>query len=64
MFSYGIVYPKNFDNLDLKNLDKYLPKLESGLKKSVDKLMKRNKYGELESVRQLHKFTALGYYKL
>lgn len=48
MFSYGLIYPYNLDHIDLKHLDKYLPKLENTLKKSVDKLMKRNKYGELE----------------
>lgn len=48
MFSYGLIYPQKEEQIDLKQLDKYLPKLDSNLKKSVDKLMKRNKYGELE----------------
>jgi hypothetical protein len=48
MFSYGLIYPYSLDQIDLKHLDKYLPKLDNTLKKSVDKLMKRNKFGELE----------------
>jgi hypothetical protein len=52
LFSYGLIYPENYKKLDLKNLEKYLPKRNKQLMSSVDKLMKKNKYGE----RQFPKF--------
>lgn len=49
LFSYGLVYPENFRRIDLKNLEKYLPKKpKKQMMSSVDKLMKKNKYGERE----------------
>jgi hypothetical protein len=53
LFSYGLIYPENYKKLDLKNLEKYLPKRKKKqMMSSVDKLMKKNKYGE----RQFPKF--------
>lgn len=47
LFSYGLIYPENYKKLDLKNLERYLPKRKNKqLMSSVDKLMKKNKYGE------------------
>lgn len=53
LYSYGLIYPENYKRLDLKNLEKFLPKRpKKHLMSSVDKLMKKNKYGE----RQFPKF--------
>jgi hypothetical protein len=47
LFSYGLIYPENFKKLDFKTLEKYLPKKDKKqMMSSVDKLMKKNKYGE------------------
>ena len=47
LFSYGLIYPENYKKVDLKQLEKYLPKrTKKQLMSSVDKLMKKNKYGE------------------
>lgn len=48
VFSYGLIYPKDFKKVDFKTLEKFLPKRNQRNMKSVDKLMKKNKYGELE----------------
>ena len=47
LFSYGLIYPENYKKVDLKHLEKYIPKRSKNqLMSSVDKLMKKNKYGE------------------
>lgn len=47
LYSYGLIYPENYKRIDLKCLEKFLPKRpKKHLMSSVDKLMKKNKYGE------------------
>ena len=47
LFSYGLAYPETYKRVDLKQLEKFLPRRPNRqVMSSVDKLMKKNKYGE------------------